>query len=76
MIGKRIVVDKIKQKAKVKVSEEGTEAAAVTVIVGKNATAVRPTEDKVEFIADRPFIFAIRDTLSGMILFIGEVNNL
>ena len=75
-IGKRIVVDKIKQKAKVKVSEEGTEAAAVTVIVGKNATAVRPTENKIEFIADRPFIFIIRDTLSGMILFIGEVNDL
>ena len=55
-------------KAFVKVNEEGTEAAAATgVIVG--VTSVGP----LDFRADRPFLFIIRDDVTGSFLFIGRV---
>lgn len=69
-----IQVSGIRHKAVVRVDEEGTEAAAVTVVEAVRASAVRwPT---LEFAADRPFLFLIRDTANGMILFIGKVEDL
>ncbi len=59
-------------KAFVAVDEEGTEAAAATaVIVGVTSM---PVID-VELTIDRPFIFLIRDTQTGSILFMGQVVN-
>ena len=54
-------------KAFVSVNEEGTEAAAATgVIVG-------PTSAPPQFVADHPFIFLIRDNVTGSVLFLGRV---
>jgi serpin B len=54
----------------VNVSEEGTEAAAATVVtMGRGAS----NNHAVEFRADHPFLFLIRDRISGVILFIGRV---
>lgn len=54
----------------VSVDEEGTEAAASTaVIIG---AVSEPVEVK-EFIADRPFIFLIRDNLTNTVLFMGRL---
>lgn len=75
-IGDKIYVDSVIHKAKIKVDENGTEAAAVTAVIVKEASAIIKPAEKIEFIADRPFIFCIRDTVSGTILFIGEVNDL
>ena len=75
-IGKQLFISKVKQKTKLKVNEKGTEAAAVTTIVMDVASAPATPVERIEFIVDRPFIFTIRDTVSGMILFIGEVNDL
>jgi serine protease inhibitor len=62
-------VSSVLQKVFVDVNEEGTEAAAVTsVTIGK--TSVSPTPS---LIVDRPFLFAIRDRLTGTILFIGKI---
>lgn len=62
----------VKHKTFVDVSEEGTEAAAVTVVsIEKNS--VEP--DKVPFYVDRPFLFAITEKETGAILFIGKVSN-
>jgi serpin B len=62
-------------KAFVDVDEEGTEAAAATSI-GIRATAMIPeTNPPIEFRADHPFLFLIRDTRSGAILFMGRVTN-
>lgn len=58
-------IDEAKQKAFVKVDEEGTEAAAATIVA--MATSMPP-----EFRADRPFLFAIRERLTGTILFVGR----
>ncbi len=59
-------------KAFVDVSEQGTEAAAATGITMRPMAARRP-EQAVVFRADHPFIFLIRDTRTGIILFVGRL---
>jgi serpin B len=62
-------ISRVKQKAFVEVDEEGTRAAAVTSVeVG--VTSAPPV-----FRADRPFVFAIRERLSGALLFMGVVRD-
>ena len=63
----RLLVSFVKQNTFVQVDEEGTEAAAVTTI-GITATSLGP-----QFIADRPFVFAIRERTTNTLLFIGQV---
>jgi serine protease inhibitor len=58
-----------RHKTFVDVNEVGTEAAAVTVIE-MGPTAIR---DERIFIADRPFIFVIRENVSQTILFMGRI---
>jgi serpin B len=62
----------VDHKAIVEVNEEGTEAAAVTV-VGMGATSVRI--EPPSFVVNRPFFFEIRDDRSGSILFMGKILN-
>jgi serpin B len=57
----------------VDVNEKGTEAAAATVV--RLAGAAPPREKPIVFRADHPFLFLIRDTRSGSILFLGRVSN-
>ncbi|MDZ7780589.1 MAG: serpin family protein [Gemmatimonadota bacterium] len=59
-------IDEVRQKSFVRVDEQGTEAAAVTQVVMVESA---PPEIR----ADRPFLFAIRERLSGAILFLGAV---
>lgn len=61
-------------KAFIEVNEKGTEAAAATAIVGRAGSAM-PTDDPIEVNVDRPFLFMVRDTQSGAILFMGRVTN-
>ena len=57
------------------VNEEGTEAAAATAVgIAASAVAVAPPPPPV-FRADHPFIFLLRDTRSGSLLFIGRLAN-
>jgi serpin B len=59
------------------VNEEGTEAAAATA-VGMRATAIiasPPPIPPMEFRADHPFIFLLRQQTTGAILFAGRVEN-
>ena len=64
-----IFIDLMKQVARIKVDEEGTEAAAVTVIGAKdNAVALDP----ISFEANRPFLFTISERSTGVIFFIGQ----
>lgn len=65
-------ISKVIHKTFVDVNEEGTEAAAVTA-VEMELTSV-PADPPV-FHVDRPFVFAIRETTTGAILFIGLVKN-
>lgn len=69
-------ISEVRQKAYVEVSEEGTEAAAVTGIRLVKRSVARVPEERFEMIVDRPFLFAIVDARSEMILFMGLVNDL
>jgi len=69
---KTLFVSNVLHKAFVEVNEEGTEAAAATAVVTLKASFQEPTV----FRADRPFLFLIRDTATGAILFMGRVTDL
>jgi serpin B len=75
MTGKKdFLISAVVHKAFVDVNEEGTEAAAATAVVMKVLSAP-PTLQRVTFRADRPFLYLIRDTRTGSILFLGRVMN-
>ena len=61
-----LYINLMKHVAKIKVDEEGSEAAAVTII-GMGRGSHTPT-----FTANRPFIYVISDTVTGSIFFIGR----
>ncbi len=67
--GNRLYISKVKQKSFVDVHEEGTEAAAVTSVEVRITCACGPQVIRI----DRPFVFAIRERLSGTILFLGKI---
>ena len=69
-----VYIDMMRQKAKIKVNEEGSEAAAVTV-AGANFMSMGsvPAEyPKATFHANRPFVYVISEWSSGVILFVGK----
>jgi len=66
----QLYISQVLHKAFVEVNEEGTEAAAVTVVHNVKKSASRPIAD---FRADRPFLFFLRDNKTGTILFLGRV---
>ena len=69
-------IELMKQVARIKVSEEGTEAAAVTVI-GMGTMASLPSEPiHVNFHANHPFIYIISEQSTGAIFFIGHYTGL
>ncbi len=67
-----IYVSQASHAARVKADEEGVEAAAFTVIAA--AGAAMPPEEEMDFVLDRPFLFAITG-LDGAPLFVGVVND-
>ena len=66
-----LAISEVKHKSFIEVNEEGTEAAAVTS-VGVIMTSLPQI---YTFNVDRPFLFAIREMNTGLILFIGQVND-
>lgn len=67
-----IWLSKVKHAARVRVDEEGCEAAAYTeMMLAGNAL---PPQEEVFFKLNRPFVFAITG-LDGTVLFIGTVQN-
>jgi serpin B len=74
MTGRRdLFISAVVHQAYVDVNEEGTEAAAATGVTMK-VTSIAPGKVPV-FRADHPFLFLIRDTRSGSILFLGRMMN-
>lgn len=70
----RLKISNATHRAKIKVDETGTEAAAVTrVDVALGMGAMPKT---IYFCADRPFLFVIRDAQSNVDLFTGVINSL
>merc|ERR1712098_1964 len=69
---KQLYVSTVLQKAFIEVNEEGSEAAAATGAVMMMRSMPMPP---VEFKADHPFLFFLRDKLTGMLLFQGRVQD-
>jgi serine protease inhibitor len=63
-----LCIDFVRQKTMLEVDEAGTKAAAVTVV------GMRPTSF-FGLVADRPYILAIRERLSGTVLFMGLIGD-
>ncbi|XP_028752768.1 serpin-ZX-like [Neltuma alba] len=70
----KLHVSKILHKAFVEVDEEGTEAAACTIVSAIQCCA-SVAMPKISFVADHPFIFMIREETSKAVFFIGAVLN-
>jgi serine protease inhibitor len=65
-------ISEVLHKTFVEVNEEGTEAAAVTAVT-MVATAMPRPEEKFSFVCDHPFLCAIRDDVTGSVLFLGAI---
>ncbi len=63
-----LFIDYVRHKVVVEVDEEGTEASAATIVA---MTKSYPPD----FVVNHPFIFIIRDEISGSILFMGTVSD-
>ena len=76
--GQSLKIGNVKHRAKIKVEENGTEAAAVTeVVMVDTAAAADPTPLVIKyFYADRPFLFVIEDVDTDVELFAGVVNKM
>jgi serpin B len=72
--GHGLFVSKVVQKALIEVDEEGTVAAAATALHLSPPSMTLPPPPK-RFIADHPFLFFLRDTTTGRVLFMGRVVN-
>jgi Serine protease inhibitor len=70
-----LYISLILHKAFVSVDENGTEAAAATVVVVNAMAMPGSPVEPFQFKADRPFLFLIRDNPTGTILFVGRVMN-
>ncbi|TXD97829.1 serpin family protein [Psychrobacter frigidicola] len=68
--GPPIKLDEVYHQAVVTVDEKGTEAAAATAAVGMYTGMSYP----VQFKADHPFMFIIKENKTDAILFLGQVN--
>ena len=62
-----LYVSKVVHKAYIDVNEEGTEAAAATAVI-VSRSSLRP----LSVVADRPFLFILREQLTKSIVFIGR----
>lgn len=67
-----VYISDIQHRARVKIDEKGVEAAAVTQVVWGYGAAF--SDDEIDFILDKPFIFVIANE-DGLPLFVGVVNN-
>jgi serine protease inhibitor len=64
-------LDKIIQKVVIAVDEKGTEAAAATAVTSRSLA--EPAA--LTFVADKPFLFALRDETSGQVLVVGYIGD-
>ena len=65
-----LVITRIVQKLELRLSEEGTEAAVASAVVTMRSLGL---PDHVRMTVDKPFLFALRDRKSGLVLLTGYV---
>jgi serpin B len=69
----RLYISAVFHKGFIKVDEKGTEAAAASAVMMARAGAAAPATPPKEFKADHPFLYLLRDTRTGLVLFMGRV---
>jgi serpin B len=65
-----LYISKVIHKAFIDVAEKGTEAAAATAVVMRNGSAL---QSGISVVADRPFLYFLRDQPTGAVIFMGRV---
>ncbi|MCX4753348.1 serpin family protein [Kitasatospora purpeofusca] len=73
-VAERLRIGPVVQKATVQVDEQGTVAAAGSG-VGVDTMAAPVPRDPARLHIDRPFLFLVRDTATGLPLFLGQVTD-
>ena len=73
--GYPLYISLVRQKAVVKLDEEGTEAAAVTMVVMNECAALEPQQKPIDVFFDEPFVYMIMDMGSQTPLFMGIMDN-
>jgi serpin B len=75
-LGQNIWIGSVIHKARMKVDESGTEAAAATVVsMLCGAAPMQKQKPPIPFVCDRPFAIALIDTRSGAQLFLAAIND-
>lgn len=72
MPGRNLFIGDVLHKTALEVNEQGTAAAAATVVKVAMTAAPEP-QPPFEMIVDRPFFLAIRDRQTGVVLFMGSI---
>lgn len=69
-----LTIDEVIHQTYISVDENGTEAAAATAVLMQDGCMMDEEEPvPIPFVADRPFLFLIRDDVTGCILFLGAL---
>ncbi len=69
----KLHIDEVIHRAFVDVNERGSEAAAASAVIMGVRPSLSEPPPPVVFHADHPFLYLIRDTATGLILFMGRV---
>jgi len=73
---RKFAISAVIHKALIDLDEKGTEAAAATaVIMTRSAMIDRNPKSPIEFKADHPFLFVIKDNTTHSLLFLGRIND-
>jgi serpin B len=73
-ISQNLLLSDVIQKTFLEINENGTQATAVTTTKLKE-TAMQTDKNAIQFIANKPFIYFIKEKSTNAILFIGELKN-
>lgn len=71
-----LYINKVLHKTFIELDRYGTKAAAVTAVEMKCGSAAPGMEEKPKVYLDRPFVYAIINTDTGLPVFVGAVNRL
>ncbi len=71
----KLYINRVLHKTYIQVDRAGTKAAAATAVEMVCESCVEPSETPKEVILDRPFVYAIVDTGTGLPVFMGVVNS-